>query len=153
MTCREKLAIEHPECVNPSYSGGCYNCPLDYGYLDDRPEYCSGFGHHHNANHECDRCWDREIPKKESETFHDEPEKKSETFHEKLVRTIKDVGQEIINNAEDYAGTSPYISRMTITINFDPENGMGGMLTPEINVDKTYLCGATVKRIREECKL
>ena len=142
MTCREKLAIEHPECVNPIYDGGCFNCPPDYGYLDDRPEYCSGFGHHHNANHECDRCWDREIPKKESETFHD-----------KLVRTIQDVGQDLINNAEDYAGTSPYLSRMTITIDFDPENGMGGMLTPEINVDKTYLCGTIVERMRGECDL
>ena len=74
-------------------------------------------------------------------------------FHEKLVRAIQEVGQDIIDNAEDYAGATPYLSRMTITIDFDPEIGVGGMLTPEINVDKTYLCGATAKRIREECKL
>ena len=74
-------------------------------------------------------------------------------FHEKLVRAIREVGQDIIDNAEDYAGATPYLSRMTITIDFDPEIGVGGMLTPEINVDKTYLCGATAKRIREECKL
>lgn len=77
----------------------------------------------------------------------------SDQFHEKLVRTIRDVGQEIINNAEDYAGQSPYLSQMTITIDFDPENGMGGMLTPEINVDKTYLCGIIVERLRGECDL
>ena len=70
-------------------------------------------------------------------------------FHEKLVRAIREAGQDIVSNAEDYAGTTPYLSRMTITICFDPENGIGGMLTPEINVDKTYLCGATAKRIRE----
>ena len=74
-------------------------------------------------------------------------------FHEKLVRAIREVGQDIIDNAEDYAGATPYLSRMTITIDFNPEIGVGGMLTPEINVDKTYLCGATAKRIREECKL
>lgn len=76
-------------------------------------------------------------------------------FHEKLVRAIQEAGSDIVNNAEDYAGTTPYLSRMTITIVFDPEKGVGGMLTPEINIniDKTYLCGATAKRIREECKL
>lgn len=80
-------------------------------------------------------------------------EKEPDTFHEKLVRAIQDVGQDLINNAEDYAGTSPYLSRMTITIDFDPENGMGGMLTPEIDVDKTYLCGTIVERLRGECDL
>ena len=140
MTCREKLAIEHPECVNPSYSGGCYNCPLDYGYLDDRPEYCSGFGHHHNANHECDRCWDREIPKKESETFHD-----------KLVRTIQDVGQEIIDNAEDYAGTTPMLRDLTITITFDSEYSMA--LCPNINIEKNYSSKRAIDRLNKEGKL
>ena len=77
----------------------------------------------------------------------------ADQFHDKLVRTIQDVGQEIIDNAEDYAGTTPYLSRMTITIDFDPENGAGGMLTPEINVDKTYLCGTIIERRRGECKL
>lgn len=74
----------------------------------------------------------------------------ADSFHDKLVQTIRDVGQEIINNAEDYAGTSPYISRMTITIDFDPENGMRGMLSPEISIDKTYLCGTILKRLRGE---
>ena len=74
-------------------------------------------------------------------------------FHEKLVRAIQEAGQDIVDNAEDYAGTTPYLSRMTITIDFNPEQGVGGMLTPEINIDKTYLCGATAKRIKEECKL
>lgn len=74
-------------------------------------------------------------------------------FHEKLVRAIQEAGSDIVNNAEDYAGTTPYLSRMTITIDFDPEKGVGGMLTPEINIDKTYLCGATAKRIREGYKL
>ena len=77
----------------------------------------------------------------------------TDQFHDKLVRTIQDVGQDLINNAEDYAGTSPYLSRMTITIDFDPENGMGGMLTPEISVDKTYLCGTIVERLKGECDL
>lgn len=39
MTCREKLALEHPDCINADCLGGCVECPSHYGYLDD-PEYC-----------------------------------------------------------------------------------------------------------------
>lgn len=77
----------------------------------------------------------------------------TDQFYDKLVRTIQDVGQDLINNADGYAGASPYLSRMTITIDFDPANGMGGMLTPEISVDKTYLCGTIVERLKGECDL
>lgn len=45
-------------------------------------------------------------------------------FHEKLVRAIQEAGQDIVDNAEDYAGTTPYLSRMTITIDFNPEHGI-----------------------------
>ena len=71
-------------------------------------------------------------------------------FHEKFVQAIKDVGQEIIDNAEDYAGSSPYLSRMTLTIDFNPEYPPGGMLNPEICVDKTYICGKIIKRMNGE---
>lgn len=135
MTCREKIAMEHPDQVGPQYLGGANNCPHTYGYLD-KPDYCS--------QDMCDVCWSREIP---------ESPKKPKTFHERLVQAIQDVGQDIINNAEDYAGTSRYLSRMTIAIDFDSENGMSGMLTPEINVDKTYLCGTIVERLRGECNI
>lgn len=54
MTCREKLAKEHPEYVNPASTGGCDACPITYGYLD-RPEWC-------NVDEDtCSKCWDREI--------------------------------------------------------------------------------------------
>lgn len=58
MTCREKLAMEHPEDIGESYIGGCNGCPCDYGYLDkfnnDCPMWCS--------DEKCKNCWDREIP-------------------------------------------------------------------------------------------
>lgn len=57
MTCREKLAVEHPEEVGEDYTGGCYGCPHQYRYMD-RPENCS-FGHSYE---ECADCWNREIP-------------------------------------------------------------------------------------------
>ena len=59
MTCREKLKIEHPECIDESICCGCSGCPHHYGYLD-RPSYCG------DANipveEGCTRCWGREIP-------------------------------------------------------------------------------------------
>lgn len=144
MTCREKLAMEHPGQVGEKFMGGANNCPHTYGYLEI-PDYC------HKLTRCCELCWDREMP---AEIPIEEPKKEPETFHDKLVRSIKDVGQEIIKNAEDYAGRSPYLSRLTITIDFNTEYaGVGGMLNPEINVDKTYLCGTIIERMRGECNL
>lgn len=53
MTCREKLKIEHPECINKRYAGGCEGCPHNYGYLP-KPDKC--------RETRCTVCWDREIP-------------------------------------------------------------------------------------------
>lgn len=65
MTCREKLMLEHPECVGdpnkPGFDGGCLYCPDDYGYLEI-PEYC---GDGSNNKITCAKCWDREIPSTE----------------------------------------------------------------------------------------
>lgn len=137
MTCREKLAIEHPECIGRDYLAGANGCPHMYGYLK-KPKYCNP------GPKNCESCWGREMPEEESSKGH---------FHEKLVRAIQDVGQEIIDNAEEYAGTSHWLSRMTITIDFDPEVGPGGMLIPEINVDKTYLCGTICERLKKKSGL
>lgn len=54
MTCREKLKIEHPECVKDLYDGGCKGCPHNYGYLP-KIVNCSA------DNIKCRECWDREI--------------------------------------------------------------------------------------------
>lgn len=55
MTCRERLANEHPERVNEMFGGGCHGCPYDYNYMR-KPDFCDG------AGDACRRCWDREIP-------------------------------------------------------------------------------------------
>lgn len=56
MTCREKLAMEHPEKINPETYGGCESCPSYYGYLEDPPaDVCGG-------EENCINCWNREIP-------------------------------------------------------------------------------------------
>ena len=59
MTCREKLAIEHQNNVNTISPGGCYACPITYGYLS-RPDYCHDEDNVDGSR--CDECWDREIP-------------------------------------------------------------------------------------------
>ena len=66
MTAREKLAMEHPECVNEECYGGCTGCPDQYGYLP-RPSLCNLFRCPSEEN--CSRCWDREIPEEVVEKF------------------------------------------------------------------------------------
>lgn len=56
MTCREKLAIEHPECVDPTCDGGCRGCPSQYGYINTNI-ICCGMPN----DEKCTKCWDREI--------------------------------------------------------------------------------------------
>lgn len=65
-------------------------------------------------------------------------------FNEKLTKTIQDVGQELIDNAEEIVGTKPLLSRMTITIDFDPEFNM---LSPTIEINKEYLCKRSIDRL------
>lgn len=69
MTCREKLAMDRPDCINHDSLGGCYGCPNSYGYLD-RPEFCSFTG----GDDMCTRCWDREIPGTENNISNNEKE-------------------------------------------------------------------------------
>ena len=61
MTCREKLAIEFPERVDPKYTGGCNACPNIAGYLDE-PDYCEDESIPREVR--CTVCWNREIPEK-----------------------------------------------------------------------------------------
>lgn len=60
MTCREKLAIEHPEEVDSGCVGGCVGCPHTYGYAK-KPEECG------NLSLRCRKCWDREVEEVETQ--------------------------------------------------------------------------------------
>ena len=62
MTCREKLALEYPDCIRPDLDGGCEGCPEHYEYLLN-PKYCFGSGN----DSRCTKCWDREIPETSEE--------------------------------------------------------------------------------------
>jgi hypothetical protein len=67
MTCREKLKLEHPGDLDSNYLGGCWGCPMDYGYhskaLDDCPYKKGGCDVDKSTVPEdiCTRCWDREV--------------------------------------------------------------------------------------------
>jgi len=67
-------------------------------------------------------------------------------FHKRLAQTIRDVGEELIEQAEDISGTNPMLSRITITIDFDPDFNM---LSPTIEVNKAYLCKRAIDRLRK----
>ena len=74
MTCREKLALEHPDFIDANCLGGCAECPSHYGYLDD-PEYCPVKRKNEEESfldlvellddETCRKCWDREVHEKE----------------------------------------------------------------------------------------
>lgn len=55
MTFKEKLQIEHPECVDDDIFGGCEDCPGDY-YYEEKKSCIS------TNEEKCRKCWDREIP-------------------------------------------------------------------------------------------
>lgn len=59
MTCREKLAMEHPNDANERITT---DCPGDYGYAEE-PKYCNPFP----KSETCERCWDREVSKEQEE--------------------------------------------------------------------------------------
>lgn len=63
MTCRQKLAIEHPDEVGEKFRGGCLGCPECHGYLNN-PPYCDKG----RDDEICARCWDREIPETDTDT-------------------------------------------------------------------------------------
>lgn len=69
MTFKEKLAIEHPDKLDPRCGGGCLGCPSDYGYCGGSP--CN------EAYVSCTECWNREIPETEpTKNTKDKKEKK-----------------------------------------------------------------------------
>lgn len=64
-------------------------------------------------------------------------------FKNNLVQAVKDVGQDLINNAEDIVGKIDLLSSITITILLDSERNM---FLPVINVEKKHLCRSTYER-------
>ena len=68
VTCREKIALERPDCISSECIGGVESCPNDYGYME-KPRYCD-LG---STSELCTKCWDREIPGTEKLSTSKEP--------------------------------------------------------------------------------
>lgn len=66
MTFREKLQKERPEMISPRNIGGCFGCPIHFGYEHDRAncpcDTNDDDGYPKPNNDACTACWDRVIP-------------------------------------------------------------------------------------------
>ena len=60
---------------------------------------------------------------------------KTKNFKEGLIEAIKVAGQMIIDNAEDIAGKTEFMSYLDISVNFDPEMNS----IPELNIYRSHL--------------
>lgn len=56
-------------------------------------------------------------------------------FKEGLVEAIKVAGQMIIDNADDIAGKTEYMSNLNILVTFDPEMNS----VPELTITRSHL--------------
>lgn len=62
MTCREKLAIEHPEKIGKQFMGGCEKCPHDYGYMSRNDRFCKKYTDNGFSSYAlCAACWGQEL--------------------------------------------------------------------------------------------
>ena len=87
MTCREKLAMEHPGGVDTECVGGCKGCPHTYGYAK-KPEYCKP------TEENCTKCWGREVETEVETDVETDVETEVETEVETDVNSgIKDSGE------------------------------------------------------------
>lgn len=59
---------------------------------------------------------------------------KTKNFKEGLIESIKIGGQMIIDNAEDIAGKTEYMSKLEISLDFDPEFN----LIPEMTIIRSH---------------
>ena len=97
MTCRERLVIEHPDCVSSDgrYLGGCLGCPSRYGYMDN-PDNCDSTI--------CYECWDREIPEEKDENVIDKLNECGNVypvFSDEIPEPVKGMTTEIFNKLLD----------------------------------------------------
>lgn len=60
---------------------------------------------------------------------------KKDNFKEGLIEAIKVAGQMIIDNAEDIAGKTEYMSNLNILVDFDPEM----QSIPELTITRSHL--------------
>ena len=137
MTCREKLKIEHPECIDESICcGGCHGCPHHYGYLD-RPSYCND--QYIPVEGGCTRCWGREIPETLpfSQAVSQGEKENNETTSLILIVTYNNGIREKFFDASGFK--------------FSPQNGMFEIKYIDPN-KRTYISASQVTKIDTKIK-
>ncbi len=68
MTFREKLKLKYPAEVGDEFMGGCYGCPVTFGFEADYPAHCLDVKGDYGINDGllCRACWDREVPEEDA---------------------------------------------------------------------------------------
>ena len=64
------------------------------------------------------------------------------TSREELVKTVKDLGQSVIEMAEDIVGDAVYLTDLDITLRVNPINGYG----PSIDISRNHVPVAYIRR-------
>lgn len=105
MTCREKLAMEHPDKIDPEKSGGCVGCPSEYGYSSAAAEDC---------DIPCTECWDREMPEEKDKSVF---ELKKEIQLDDINDIFEFLGELVINHG---IPVSIFVSDQGTSININP---------------------------------
>lgn len=65
------------------------------------------------------------------------------TKREELVQTVKDLGQSVVEMAEDIVGDSPYLSDLDITLRCEVTSDYA----PCIDISKSYAPPAYIRRL------
>lgn len=108
MTCREKLALQHPDRIGAMWFGGCVGCPKDYGY-SKKIDKCNG-----PNEKACSLCWNQEVV--EETTSFDIPWAQFKTLIDDAM-TKRD---------------------RTVSIYFHPENGLSVNVYPWPDAEELY---------------
>lgn len=88
LTCKELLAKEYPEKIDPLTYGGCLGCPSDYGYLYKSEHRCKNLKV--NVNRElCTKCWDQIA----NRYYKDKEEKNRVNLEDSLSKFIDEVNK------------------------------------------------------------
>lgn len=107
MKFREKLAMEHPDCVGEQFIEGYRGCLNHYGYERDEESVKACL------KNTCKQCWDREIPElkrqvKSNQDFIQDDIADKEDLEEKIYETesvmehIKDYMKDVIEKSTKY---------------------------------------------------
>lgn len=72
----------------------------------------------------------------------------SKDFQDILIRTIKGAGQDLIDHAEEYAGSGDFCTNFKIEIDLSPDTA-DEIMVPIITIHRSYISDTAWKRKRD----